>query len=152
MKNGLYNFLISLSLFLLLVALFLGWGVFRKDQLDNASQQLAITTLQIIFSAENAQFLVDNAHPDYLLEMSEESLNKYIASTRCILGPLNAITAIRGASGVSLNPLGRGSTSSNYEVDLTFADGQVTALVSMIYQQRKWQFTDFVLESELLVD
>ena len=73
MKNGLYNFLISLSLFLLLVALFLGWGVFRKDQLDNASQQLAITTLQIIFSAENAQFLVDNAHPDYLLEMSEES-------------------------------------------------------------------------------
>lgn len=152
MKNDRYNLLLAISLFLLIAVLFSGWGIFRKSQLDNASQQLAITTVQTVFSANSGQFLVENAHESYLLEMSEESFNKYITSTQFILGPLTSIIAIRGSSDASFNPLSGRAATSNHELDLTFANGEAIAQLTMIYQQGRWQFTAFVIQSPALLD
>lgn len=152
MKNDRYNVVLAISLFLLIAVLIPGWGIFRKSQLDNASQQLAVNTVQTVFSANNSQFLVENAHESYLLEMSEESLSKYITSTQYILGLLISIDAIRGSSDASFNPLSRGTVTANYEVDLTFANVEATAELTMIYQQGRWRFTAFAIQSPALID
>ncbi|PCJ27957.1 MAG: hypothetical protein COA96_01990 [SAR86 cluster bacterium] len=139
-----------LTLILLIVAVLMGWGIFRKSQIDDASQQLAITTTQTIFSTANAQFLIDNAHKSYSREMSEEAFNGYIAFILRTLGPLAAITAITGSTDMSANPLNQKSAQANYELDLTFSNSSTTVLISMIYEQDKWQFESYTVQAQLL--
>lgn len=152
MKTERYNLFLALSLFLLVVVLFLGWGIFRKTRMDGGSQQLAIDSVQAVFSANNGQFLMENAHDSYLLEMSAESFDKYIASTQTILGPLDSINAIRGSTDVSIIPIGGESPIASYDMDLTFESSEALVQLAMIYQQGRWQFTDFVIQSDQLLD
>lgn len=152
MKSNRYNLLLGICLFLLIIILFLGWGVLRKSRLDSASQQMVITTLRTIFSADNAQFLAENAHPSYLRQMSAESINNYISSTQRILGPLTSIDAIRGSSDASMNALSGGDINSNYEVDLVFADSEATVQTTLKVESGNWLFTSFVILSERLVE
>lgn len=152
MKNDRYNLLLAISLFLLIVVLFSGWGIFRKSQLDNGSQQLVITAMQTIFPANNGQFLIENAHEEYLLQMPGESFDKYISSTQFILGPLTSIESIRGSSDVSFIPFRATSATASYQVDLIFVNSAAVAEVAMSYQQGSWQFTDFVIQSPALIE
>lgn len=152
MKNDRYNLLLAISLFLLIVVLFSGWGIFRKSQLDSGSQQLAITAMQTIFPANNGQFLAANAHQEYLLQMPGESFDNYISSTQFILGPLTSIESISGSSDASFIPFRGTSATAGYQVDLIFVNGEAVVDVAMSYQQGNWQFTDFIIQSPALIE
>ncbi len=140
----------SLVLFLVISVLILGWGIYRKNQLDNSSRLLAITTTDSVFTSGTADQLVANAHQSLLAEMSSESLNAYLNSVKQILGPLDAIEAISGTVDVALIPFAGSAPTASFEINLVFADNAAIAMVEMIHEQGLWQITDYNIQSDLL--
>jgi len=140
----------GLVCFLLLAVVFLGWGIYRKDRLDDSSLRLAVNTTESIFTDGNAAQLVAHAHLSLLEQMPAESLEAYLNSIRRTLGPLDAIQTISGSSAVSLNPLSRAVPAVEYEIELVFSGRPAKAIMTMLYQQGAWQFTDYNIESALL--
>jgi hypothetical protein len=140
----------SLICFLVLTVGLLGWGIYRKNSLDDSSTQLAISTTREIFADGNAERLVAHAHQSLLAQLSAESLHAYLISVRRTLGSLQAIEAIAGSSVVSLNPLSRTVPTADFEISLIFDGKPAQAIVAMTYQQGAWQFTAYNIDSSLL--
>ena len=142
----------SLVLFFLLLTLFLGWGIYRKSQLDNSSREMAIATTESIFTSGTADQLVANAHQSLLAEMSSESLNAYLNSVQRILGPLAAIEAIAGTTDVALISFNRQAPTASFEINLVFDENPAIAVVEMIHEQGLWQITGYSIQSGLLLN
>lgn len=150
MSRNLLPLVSSLVLFLAFSTLILGWGIYRKSQLDSSSRQMAITTTESVFTSGTADQLVANAHQSLLAEMSSESLNAYLNSVQQILGPLDAIEVISGTTDVPLIPFASSAPTASFEIRLVFAGNPAIAVVEMIHEQGLWQITGYSIQSELL--
>ena len=104
----------SFLLALLVIVSLLGWGIFRRSQLDSSSQQLAIATTEAVFTSETAQQLVDHAHRDLLEQMSAETLMTYLSSVQRSMGPVESIAAIVGGTDVTRFPFSRSPPTASY--------------------------------------
>ena len=140
----------SLVVIFLLLALFLGWGIYRKRQLDSSSQEMAIATTEAVFTSGSADQLVTNAHQSLLAEMSPESLDAYLRSVQQILGPLATIEAISGTTDVGLIPFASSAPTASFEISLVFDDNPAIANVELIHEQGLWQITAYNIQSDLL--
>ncbi|MCH7815758.1 MAG: hypothetical protein IIC60_04210 [Proteobacteria bacterium] len=141
----------SFLLALLVIVSLLGWGIFRRSQLDSSSQQLAIATTEAVFTSETAQQLVDHAHRDLLEQMSAETLITYLSSVQRSMGPVESIAAIVGGTDVTLFPFSRRPPTASYEIDLIFSGNTAKVILKMVYQQGKWQFTAYSIQADLLL-
>ncbi|HAJ76729.1 MAG: hypothetical protein QGG54_12875 [Gammaproteobacteria bacterium] len=137
---------------LVIIVAILAWGIFRKMTMDEASRQLAISTTEEIFSSASGNLLVQRVHPTLLAQRPPESLNGLVDSVPRIMGPLESISSISGASDVSLMPVSFGPPTASYEIQLTFGEIRATALMELVYEQGNWWFTAYRVDSPLLLN
>ncbi|MEQ8955951.1 MAG: hypothetical protein RL120_17600 [Gammaproteobacteria bacterium] len=142
--------LLTLLALLVMVLLLFGYLGFNKWRFDQHSRELVISLNQAVLASGDAQALIDLAHDTLLQQMDSASLQGYISSVAEILGPLQSISAVSGATAVSPLALLRGTVTASYAVELVFAAEQTRALVELERDAGRWQVTSYVLESPLL--
>ncbi|MBT71410.1 MAG: hypothetical protein CMQ15_05120 [Gammaproteobacteria bacterium] len=142
----------SLVASLAIIVAILAWGIFRKTSMYEASRQLAISTTEEIFSSTSGNLLVQLAHPVLLAQLPAESLNAFVASVPRIMGSLESISSISGTSDVSLIPVSFSPPTASYEIQLTFGENRVTALMELVYEQGNWPFTACRVDSPMLLN
>ena len=142
----------SLVASLAIIVAILAWGIFRKTSMYEASRQLAISTTEEIFSSTSGNLLVQLAHPVLLAQLPAESLNAFVASVPRIMGSLESISSISGTSDVSLIPVSFSPPTASYEIQLTFGENRVTALMELVYEQGNWRFTACRVDSPMLLN
>ena len=135
---------------LVLVIAVLAWGILRKARMDEDSLQMAVSTTEEVFSTVSGQRLAQLAHPTLLEQRPADSLNAYVVSIPRIMGTLDAIQSISGATDVSLFPFSLRPPQANYAIELVFNGNPATAIVAMIYAEEGWQFTAFRVDAEML--
>lgn len=140
----------GLILILLVAVASLGWGLFRKPQLDSSSSELAVTLTEAILSSGSTEQLLANAHPTLTQDTPIESFQALISVASFRLGAWNSLDTISGAATLPLLPfLGRAPTAS-YEIGLSYAVAPAKVVIDMVYEQDIWRVTSFILVSERL--
>ena len=77
------------------------WTILRTNRLESAAQELALTVSEESFTADYPAALIDNLHPDYLAQISQRSLLRYLNNATQRLGPLDSLVSISGRLGHS---------------------------------------------------
>ena len=118
--------------------------------MDEDSLQIAVSTTEEVFSTVSGQRLSELAHPSLLEQRPADSLHAYVVSIPRIMGTLDAIQSISGATDISLFPFSRGAPRANYAIELVFNGNPATVIVAMIYAKEGWQFTAFRVDAQML--
>ena len=154
-RNSLLSVLLSLVLLMVITLLVL--SVLRQQELNTTSQEKAIEFTQQILSrdpvtqAPNVQALLDNAHPSFLQRRSTESSNAYIGMVFRILGELEVIEKLSGASEAPLLLFSEVLPTAAYELETVFTNGSGTIEIRMVFDQDRWLIEGFTVESNLMV-
>ena len=98
----------------------------------------------------SAQALSAQAHPDLLQQMSAEALQSVVTSNLQRLGPLSAMTEIRGAADVPMVMLPGQAIPAAYEIDMQFGDTTATLHVGLAREAGNWLVKKFRLDAQLL--
>lgn len=139
------------AVLLIVLVTFLVWGILHRQQLDADSSALAIRISEAALERGDATLLVANAHPVWLESMSVADLQAYLASIPARLGPLQAITAIRGSSDFAL--LAPGETpSADYQLEARFQRSEARIYVSLRETDGRWLVSAFRVEAAALLN
>ncbi|PCH63300.1 MAG: hypothetical protein COC19_01200 [SAR86 cluster bacterium] len=145
-NKSIYVFTI-LSLLILLV-LSLSWGIVSKLQLDKSSRQISLETSLATFSEFNAQALVQHSHESLLAQMTPQMLGRYIQSLRR-LGELVSLDSLSGTTTIALLPFNSQDKTASYKLTTQFSHAEAVIDIQLIYQQGRWQFTRYSVNSSL---
>ena len=137
---------------LILVTGLLAWGILRKSNLDDSSQQLAISVTQAIFVDGNLDPLIPNAHASLIEQYSEENLRRTLLSISEILGPLELIESINGATNVSFIPFLGGAPTASYAISSSFNENIAPIIIEMLQEGGSWKFTTYRVDSPMLLN
>ncbi len=135
----------------LALALF-AWGALRKIQLDNGSQETAITLLQTSFSNGSAEPILAAAHPDWLQTMPANSIRTYLLASMETLGPLQAMTSITGTSTAGVLPLPGQTIDAHYVVSMEMGSTAFETSIDLRYGDGEWLITNLMLNAEVLME
>lgn len=147
----------SIAIAALLATLFvvlaiLSWGVVRKMQLDNGSQESAIALLERSFTNGTAEPLVAAAHPEWLQSMSASAIANYLQTSMEILGPLQAMTSITGTSTAGIVPVPGETVNANYVVNMEMGTTAFETTIDLRYSDGVWLVTNLVLNADALME
>ena len=92
----------TLSTVLVLLLVSFGYSALKKYRLDGSSDETAVNLARATYTSGMADSLIDSAHPAFLRQVSPAALQSTVSATLARLGPLTAMTEIRGAAQVPM--------------------------------------------------
>jgi len=128
------------------------WTILRTNRLESAAQELAITVSEESFTADYPAALIDNLHPDYLAQISQRSLLRYLNNVTQRLGPLDSLVSISGNLDIPLMAIGTRPTSANYEVELSFRNTPASLQLEMLLTNNQWLISKFDIVADVLAN
>ncbi|MGB1115553.1 MAG: hypothetical protein ACPG2Q_03920 [Pseudohongiellaceae bacterium] len=140
----------TLSTVLVLLLVSFGYSALKKYRLDGSSDETAVNLARAIYTSGLADSLIDSAHPAFLRQVSPAALQSTVSATLARLGPLTAMTEIRGAAQVPMLTYPTQEVTASYEINLLFGESQATLFIDLITQPGGWQVTAFRLDSPLI--
>lgn len=129
-----------------------GWGIIRKTQLDSSSETLIVDTTTSIFANGDASGFLDRLSDNYLEQRSRDSLATEMRSLSRTMGAFVSIDAIAGATDVPLLPFVQPSPTAFYELDLTLREGVARLTIELEHNQGEWQFSNFFMTADRLMN
>ena len=87
----------TLSTVIVLLLVSFGYSALQKYRLDGSSDETAVNLARAVYTSGLADSLIDSAHPAFLRQVSPAALESTVSATLARLGPLTAMTQIRGA-------------------------------------------------------
>lgn len=130
---------------LCLTVLVLTWGLLRKSRLDSSSQDLAVNVTLAIFSNRNVAPLIDSAHSSLMQQYgdSADELRFEMLNYAEMLGRLELVESIVGATSVSLLPFSGPAPTASYELTTFFTVNPTSIYIEMTFEDKNWKITDY---------
>ncbi|MGA1054538.1 MAG: hypothetical protein ACO3S4_04405, partial [Pseudohongiellaceae bacterium] len=116
----------TLSTVLALLLVSFGYSALKKYRLDGSSDETAVNLARAIYTSGLADSLIDSAHPAFLRQVSPAALQSTVSATLARLGPLTAMTEIRGAAQVPMLTYPTQEVTASYEINLLFGESRAT--------------------------
>ena len=116
----------TLSTVLVLLLVSFGYSALKKYRLDGSSDETAVNLARAIYNSGLADSLIDSAHPAFLRQVSPAALQSTVSATLARLGPLTAMTEIRGAAQVPMLTYPTQEVTASYEINLLFGESRAT--------------------------
>ena len=116
----------TLSTVLVLLLVSFGYSALKKYRLDGSSDETAVNLARAIYTSGLADSLIDSAHPAFLRQVSPAALQSTVSATLARLGPLTAMTEIRGAAQVPMLTYPTQEVTASYEINLLFGESRAT--------------------------
>ncbi|MFZ9026782.1 MAG: hypothetical protein ACO2Z6_09020, partial [Pseudohongiellaceae bacterium] len=112
----------TLSTVLALLLVSFGYSALKKYRLDGSSDETAVNLARATYTSGMADSLIDSAHPAFLRQVSPAALQSTVSATLARLGPLTAMTEIRGAAQVPMLTYPTQEVTASYEINLLFGE------------------------------
>ena len=116
----------TLSTVLALLLVSFGYSALKKYRLDGSSDETAVNLARATYTSGMADSLIDYAHPAFLRQVSPAALQSTVSATLARLGPLTAMTEIRGAAQVPMLTYPTQEVTASYEINLLFGESRAT--------------------------
>ncbi|MFZ8989928.1 MAG: hypothetical protein ACO2ZJ_06255 [Pseudohongiellaceae bacterium] len=116
----------TLSTVLALLLVSFGYSALKKYRLDGSSDETAVNLARATYTSGMADSLIDSAHPAFLRQVSPAALQSTVSATLARLGPLTAMTEIRGAAQVPMLTYPTQEVTASYEINLLFGESRAT--------------------------
>ncbi len=144
-RSQLLTFSVAAVLLLLAAGL-----LFNKWRFDRDSREIAIAINQSVLASGDARLLIEYAHPELLAQMDSVTLQSYVSGISEILGPLQTLDTISGATELAPLALALGTPMASYRLGLVFEATTSSAVVELRRSDGQWLVTAYEVESELL--
>lgn len=142
---------IALVLLALPVLIF-GFSTWQKIRLDESSSNSAISITQQLYSSGSSANLVNSLHADLAQQMTAEQWQATVNSQLQRLGPMTAMTEMRGEAAVPMVTYPGQRVAANYEIDIEFGETPTTLYVEMLWDGSDWRITEYRLDAPVLYD
>jgi hypothetical protein len=116
----------TLSTVLALLLVSFGYSALKKYRLDGSSDETAVNLARATYTSGMADSLIVSAHPAFLRQVSPAALQSTVSATLARLGPLTAMTEIRGAAQVPMLTYPTQEVTASYEINLLFGESRAT--------------------------
>lgn len=144
---------LAIALVLLSLPVFIfGYSAWQKFRLDESSSESAINITQELYSSGSVANLVNNLHAELAQQMTPEQWQASVNSQLRRLGPMTAMTEMRGEAAVPMVTYPGQRVTASYEIDMEFGETLTTLYVEMLWQNNDWRITEYRLDAPPLYD
>lgn len=136
-------------LIVLLISVFIVSAI-RANELNSASSEMAISTSQALFTADDYEPLFDHMSDSFRVPRSRERMSDYLDIARRELGELVSIDSISGSSDMSLLSLLADSHSASYVIHMEFTRDTADIEIEMVHADDRWQYSAYTVNAKIL--
>ncbi|MBL4573507.1 MAG: hypothetical protein JKY86_10600 [Gammaproteobacteria bacterium] len=139
-------------LFLLVVIVIFAWAIIRTNRLGASAQELALQVVEDAFSEDYPTLLIENSHPDFLVELPVELLVRYLSGINRRTGPLESLKSIRGNAEIPLISFTQSEYFASYELELIFRDTPADVQIELQFTEGQWLIISFEAVADVLAN
>lgn len=129
-----------------------GFSAWQKFRLDKSSSDAVINITQQLYSSGSATNLVNSLHAELAQQQTPEQWQATVNSQLQRLGPMTAMTEMRGEAAVPMVTYPGQHVAASYEIDMEFGETLTTLYVEMLWENNAWRIREYRLDAPLLYD